>query len=152
MLLNLSGSTFSDQIPAAISKLSTLSVLDLSRNVDIASGEELLELKNLDFKNFVANLTKLEHLSLSKVDISSTVPHFLANLSSLKSLRLTDFRVRGQFPTKIFQFPKLKILEIPFNLNLVRYLPEFNSSNSLEEPCPKDSGISSKMPHSVGNL
>jgi hypothetical protein len=80
--LNLSFSNFSGEIPLEISQLSQLSSLDLSQDYP------LLKLKKASLRTLVGNLTHLQELDLSGVDISSTVPNILSNLSSLTFLSL----------------------------------------------------------------
>ncbi|GMN50135.1 hypothetical protein TIFTF001_019293 [Ficus carica] len=112
-------------------RLSHLSSLDLSYNFDSDSGESLLELKTPDFNSLFQNLTGLEELSLSHVNISSTVPSLLANFSSLTSLSLSGCGLKGKLPVEIFQWPNLQILKVGFN-DLTGELPHFNQSSALE--------------------
>ncbi|CAH1450088.1 unnamed protein product [Lactuca virosa] len=123
--LNLSYSGFSGQIPNEISELMQLSSLDLSMN--------LLKLQTPSgFENLVQNLTGLEELDLSWVDISSSVPHFLANFSSLRSIRLYNCLLQNEFPKAILEMPKLEILDVASNTNLIGSIPEFHSSSLLK--------------------
>ena len=107
--LNLSNSSFSGQIPPQISGLSNLVSLDLSFNID-SSYQRLLKLTSPNFSSLLPNLTRIEKLHLSYVDMSSTVPLVLNNLSSLTSLHLDDCGLLGEFPPGIFQLPNLKFL------------------------------------------
>lgn len=74
--LNLSQSSFSGQIPSQISELSNLVSLDLSFNID-SSYQRLLKLKSPNFSSVLPNLTRIEKLHLSCIDMSSTVPSVL---------------------------------------------------------------------------
>ena len=129
--LDLSNSFFSGQIPSEISGLSHLSFLYLSYNCDSDSEECFLELKTPDFNSLFQNLTGLEELSLSHVNISSTVPSLLANFSSLTYLGLRGCGLKGKLPVEIFQLPNLQILKVGFN-DLTGELPHFNQSSALE--------------------
>jgi uncharacterized protein YjbI with pentapeptide repeats len=80
--LGLGSCGFSGQIPSEISQLSHLSSLDLSYNyMDSFDHLTTLELKEPILRSLVANLTSLQKLDLSYVNMSSTVPNILANLS-----------------------------------------------------------------------
>ena len=57
-------------------------------NFDLSSEKVLLQLTELSLTNLVRNLTSLEHLDLTLVNISSTVPNFFANLSTIRPLHL----------------------------------------------------------------
>jgi Leucine-rich repeat (LRR) protein len=142
--LNLSYSMFSGQIPSGVSHLSKLSSLDLSSNSDLYTQSDLGSL--------VQNLTSLEQLLLSFVNISSAVPESLANLSSLTTLDLKNCQLHGEFPTKVFQLPNLRVLRIGGNQNLIGHLPEFHSTNSLEVLTLRGTSFSGKLPTSIGNL
>ncbi|KAJ4829264.1 hypothetical protein Tsubulata_050383 [Turnera subulata] len=107
--LNLSYSWFSGTIPSSISNLSKLSSLDLSTYYRF-------QLKtNSDFKILLTKLGNLQVLHLDRVDMSSTVPNdILAISSSLVSLSLVACNLQGEFPTRIYQFPKLEVLRLLF--------------------------------------
>ena len=68
--------------------LSQLSSLDMGWNFDLSSEKVLLQFTELSQTSLVRNLTSLEHLDLTLVNISSTVPNIFANLSTLTSLHL----------------------------------------------------------------
>ena len=70
------------------SMLSQLSSLDMGWNFDLSSEKVLLQFTELSQTSLVRNLTSLEHLDLTLVNISSTVPNIFANLSTLTSLHL----------------------------------------------------------------
>ena len=142
--LNLSNSTFSGQIPLEFSQLSHMSSLDLSYNH--------LEIKNPSLGRLVENLTCLENLDLSLVNIISIVPNMLANLSSLTSLRLYDCKLHGEFPVGIFKLPNLRVLNVRKNKGLTGYLPDFQWKSPLEEMILANTSFSGKLPASVGNL
>jgi hypothetical protein len=57
-------------------------------NFDLSSEKVLLQLTELSLTSLVRNLTNLEHLDLTLVNISSTVPNIFTNLSTLRSLHL----------------------------------------------------------------
>ncbi|KAJ4830507.1 hypothetical protein Tsubulata_047413 [Turnera subulata] len=128
--LNLSYSVFSGPIPSAISNLSKLSSLDLSRNI----GLELIK-TNSDFKTLLRKLGNLQVLHLDDVDLSSSLPDdILANSSSLVSLSLMSCNLQGEFPfSRIFQLPKLEVLLLDYNPGLTGHLPEFHTSSPLRK-------------------
>ncbi|CAI9294928.1 unnamed protein product [Lactuca saligna] len=142
--LNLSYSGFTGQIPNEISHLMHLSSLDLSMN--------LLKLQTPSgFENLLQNLTGLEELDLSWVDISSSVPHFLANFSSLRSIGLYNCLLQNEFPKAILEMPKLEILDVASNTNLIGSIPEFHNSSLLKLGL-SDCSFSGTIPGSLSNL
>ncbi|XP_040374126.1 receptor-like protein 6 isoform X2 [Rosa chinensis] len=106
--LNLSFSVFSGRVPSEVSQLSKLSSLDLSRNDGMFSNEELL-------RSLAQNLTGLQTLDLSSINISSTIPETLTNLSLLTSLTLDDCGLFGKLPGRIFKLQNLKVLSVRYN-------------------------------------
>ncbi|XP_062153922.1 receptor-like protein 7 [Alnus glutinosa] len=143
--LDLSYSMISGQIPLEISQLSHLSSLDLSYNYD-------LELKRPNLRSLLRNLTCLQMLDLSGVNISSTVPNILTNLSSLKSLSLGDCGLHGEFPVGIFKLSNLRFLSVGGNYGLTSYLSGFTWSSRLETLDLSETSFSGKLPASMGNL
>ncbi|PRQ45740.1 putative leucine-rich repeat-containing, plant-type, leucine-rich repeat domain, L [Rosa chinensis] len=150
--LNLSSSRFSGQVPSEISQLSKLSSLDLSGNLDTLSNEGLLKLKASNLANLVQNLTSLEKLHLTNINISSTIPDSLANLSFLSSLALRNCDLYGEFPIRIFKLQYLAFLSVRFNQELSGYLPDFNGSSPLTSLILRETNFSRNLPSSIGNL
>ncbi|RYR60641.1 hypothetical protein Ahy_A04g017695 isoform B [Arachis hypogaea] len=77
------------------------------------------------------NSTRLEHLRLSFVTISSSLPHTLTNLTSLQKLTLRQCELYGEFPIGIFHLPNLRVLNLGQNQNLRGMLPNFHSSSFI---------------------
>ena len=151
--LNLFYSFFVGQIPSEISLLNKLSFLDLSYNYLPYSTPLLgLELKKPNLQSLIQNLTNLEELHLSMVDISSPVPNQLANMSSLTSLVLDSCGLVGKFPIGILQLPNLQFLELYNNSDLVGYFPELHLSSHLKHLCVKETRFFGEIPASIGNL
>ncbi|KAM5554383.1 receptor-like protein 6 [Rosa sericea] len=121
--LNLSYSIFSGHVPSEVLQLSKLSSLDLSRNGVMFFNEELL-------RSLAQNLTGLETLDLSGINISSTVPDTLTNLSLLTSLILNDCSLFGKLPGRIFKLKNLKVLDVSNNPALTGYFPDDYSGSS----------------------
>ncbi|XP_061999171.1 receptor-like protein 6 [Rosa rugosa] len=121
--LNLSYSVFSGHVPSEVLQLSKLSSLDLSRNEDIFFNEELL-------RSLPQNLTGLQTLDLSSINISSTVPNTLTNLSLLTSLILDNCGLSGKSLGRIFKLKNLKVLSVRYNPTLTGYFPDdYNGSS-----------------------
>ncbi|KAK1407000.1 hypothetical protein QVD17_38610 [Tagetes erecta] len=139
--LNLSNSGFNGQIPNKISHLRQLTSLDLSWNP--------LKLQSLSFESLSQNMTKLEILRLSGVDLSSSVSQFLANFSSLSYVQLIDSQLQDGFTSAIFHLPKLKYLNVGNNSNLTGSLPEFFNTTLLEI---LDLSSTGRIPGSLSNL
>ncbi|XP_062000076.1 receptor-like protein 6 [Rosa rugosa] len=156
--LNLSNSIFSGEVPYEVSLLSKLSTLDLSFNFDrsrvgsVFPGETLLKLNASTMRRLVQNLTSLQKLHLSFINISSPVPNSIANLSFLTSLLLEDCALFGELPIRIFKLQNLKTLSVRFNQNLVGHVPEFNRSSPLMSLDISGCSFSGVIPFSVGNL
>ncbi|XP_059449521.1 receptor-like protein 6 [Corylus avellana] len=148
--LNLSLSNFSGQIPLEISQLSHLSTLDLSC-IHIL-GYPQLELTKPSLRSLVGNLTRLQKLDLSGVEISSTVPNILANLSLLTFLSLVGCDLHGEFPMGVFKLSNLWYLNVGSNKDLTGYLPHFKWSSPLEVLYLAGTSFSGELPASMGDL
>ncbi|XP_041009505.1 receptor-like protein 7 [Juglans microcarpa x Juglans regia] len=142
--LNLSQSNVSVEVPSEVSYLSKLSSLDLSYNNDLFYIGSLTRL--------VQNLTCLEEILLTQVNISSIVPESLANLSSLRTLELEGCGLYGEFPIRIFQLPQLRDLWIGNNEDLTGQLPEFHSCTVLQALLLSYTSFSGSIPNSLWNL
>ncbi|KAK3440395.1 hypothetical protein EUGRSUZ_B00674, partial [Eucalyptus grandis] len=145
MSLNLSRSNFEGQIPSQVLKLTNLTSLDLSWNVD-------LELRNPSMEKMVQFLTKLEHLDVTLLNVSAPVPDAVANLSSLTSLILCGCNLQGTFPTTIFELPRLQHLDLRRNPELSGHLPEFHLGSPIKSLSFWRTNISGNIPSSIGNL
>ncbi|XP_059449547.1 receptor-like protein 6 [Corylus avellana] len=145
---------FNDFNYLEISQLSHLSSLDLSQDYhDIPLlGYPHLELKKPSLRSLVGNLTRLQKLDLSGVDISSTVPNILANLSLLTFLSLGGCGLHGEFPIGIFKLSNLRVLSVIGNEGLTGYLPDFTWSGPLEALNLAATSFSRELPASMGNL
>ncbi|KAL7193600.1 hypothetical protein ACSBR2_025244 [Camellia fascicularis] len=139
--LNLS-SSFSGSIPSEISHLSKLVSLDLS------SYYYLVRPEPYNFHLLLQNLTQLQKLRLTRVNISSVVPISLMNLSSLTYLDLQDTGTAfsGELPDSIGHLKSLKCLllaycdlsgSIPMSLgNLMQMASLDLSGNNFEGQIP----------------
>ncbi|KAK9993261.1 hypothetical protein SO802_022964 [Lithocarpus litseifolius] len=163
--LRLSDSFFAGQIPFKISRLSKLSSLDLSCNSHPSScaffgmlsfdpsSKRLLELKRPHFESLVQNLTNLEALFLSLVNIPYPVPSLLANMSSLSFLILTSCGLLGELPTNIFQLPNIELLHLVQNPGMSGEIPaSIGNLGSLEQLYLDANNFSGLVPPSIGNL
>ncbi|KAK3404336.1 hypothetical protein EUGRSUZ_K00646 [Eucalyptus grandis] len=150
--LNLSASFFSGQVPSEIFKLTRLVYLNLCCNLDPHHDRPLLEMKAPGLRRLSQNLTGLEELLLSLVNMSSQVPNTLANLSSLRRLNMDECDLHGIFPPAIFHLPKLQYLSVDHNEDLTGRLPNFNSSSPLKELQLGGTSFYGELPASIGNL
>ncbi|XP_028114608.1 receptor-like protein 9DC3 [Camellia sinensis] len=144
--LNLSRSSFSGSIPSEIHHLSKLVSLDLSY------GHQL-RLEPHNFRMMLKNLTQLQKLVLSYVNISSVVPMSLTNMS-LTYLDLISTGLYGKLPDNIFHFPNLQVLFLGYNYDLTGNLPKVNwsSSSSLQQLFLGFSSFSGELADSIGYL
>ncbi|KAL1360782.1 hypothetical protein AAHE18_04G202600 [Arachis hypogaea] len=133
--LNLSHgneNTFSGEVPPQVSHLSNLLSLDLrSYTLDPLPYDLInhLQLKASTLTSLSQNTTRLEHVLLNFVTISSSLPHTLTNLTSLQMLSLFSCDLHGEFPVGIFHLPNLTVLHLGQNQNLRGMLPNFFSSS-----------------------
>ncbi|XP_060218022.1 receptor-like protein Cf-9 homolog [Lycium barbarum] len=145
--LNLSYCYLEGRIPLEISYMSNLVSLDLS---NFASN---VQLSGEGFNMLFQNLTKLEVLSLSYVNISSKIPMNVSFSSSLRYLDLGYTYLQGDLPKSIFLLPNLETLKLWQN-DLAISLPKFNwsSSHMLTELDLSHNNISGGLPSSLGSL
>ncbi|KAI3804010.1 hypothetical protein L1987_32178 [Smallanthus sonchifolius] len=142
--LDLSNSGFYGQIPNEISHLKQLSWLDLSGNP--------LKLQSYGLEYLLKNMTRLETLHLSGVELNSSVPHFLSNFSSLRSIKLAGCQLQDEFPPAIFHLPMLKYLSMGYNSNLTGSFPEFHNNTLLEYLDLFSTSFTGILPESMSNL
>ncbi|GFZ20984.1 receptor like protein 35 [Actinidia rufa] len=135
--LNLSYSRFSGTIPSKISFLSKLISLDISSSTD----DSILEPHH--FRMLLKNLTQVQELVLTGVNISSVLPDSLTNLSSLTNLDLRKTRLQGNIQNSIFHLPKLQKLILRGNRRSKRSLNFLDLSYT---------SFSKELPHSIGYL
>ncbi|KAL4322548.1 receptor-like protein 7 [Arachis hypogaea] len=155
--LNLSHgneNTFSGEVPPQVSQLSNLLSLDL-RSYTLESRPYYLinnlQLKASTLTSLTQNTTRLEHLRLNFVTISSSLPHTLTNLTSLQMLSLFNCELHGEFPLGIFHLPNLTVLDLGENQNLRGLLPNFFSKTLVTIYLPRTSFYGT-LPTSIENL
>ncbi|XP_044511529.1 receptor-like protein 6 [Mangifera indica] len=146
IVLRLSSSNFSGQLPSDISYLSKLVVLDFSGNSQVI-------LEHLALEGMVRNLSKLEAVFLDDVNMSTTRPASFTNLSSsLTDLSLIDCRLVGHFPDSILRLPNLRTLRLQSNPNLTGFFPKVNWSSPIEILSVPFTNFSGQLPNSISNL
>ncbi|KAK6774557.1 hypothetical protein RDI58_029796 [Solanum bulbocastanum] len=139
--LKLSG--FHGKIPTEISYLSNLVSLDLSYSYE-------LQLDERTFEAMLHNVTNLEILSLSDVNISSPIPVNIS--SSLRYLNLGYTNLRGVLPESFFLPPNsLETLKLRGNDLLKGVFPKIHRNTTLlMELDISHTGISGELPDSIG--
>ncbi|XP_047336114.1 receptor-like protein 6 [Impatiens glandulifera] len=142
--LNLSNSGFSGQVPIEISRLTNLSLLDLSGNS--------LTLLKPDLLTLVQNFANLKQLVLSETNVNSVVPGSLANITSLTNLQMVSCGLYGEFPNQIFLLPSLQVLRLSRNKNLTGSFPRFDSLSQLQDIRLQFTSFMGKLPETIGNL
>ncbi|XP_062018173.1 receptor-like protein 6 [Rosa rugosa] len=142
--LNFSFSGFSGQVPSEVSQLTKLSSLDLSQNIDMFSNDELL-------RSLAQNLTGLQTLDLSNINISSTVPNTLANFSRLTSLVLISCNMFGKLPFSLGNLRHLIYLYLSAN-EFSGQIPSFANLTQLTHLSLRQNHISGTIPCFFGNL
>ncbi|KAB1199541.1 Receptor-like protein 12 [Morella rubra] len=133
-------------------RLVHLEILNLANN-HFNYSQIPSQLNKLSLTILAGNLTHLQELNLSRVNISSIVPNLLGNASSLRLLYLRGCGLRGDFPIVIFKLPNLQALNVSCNAYLTGYFPDsignLQSLTQLKLSCCNFSG---SIPSSIGNL
>ena len=121
--LNLLGNHLSGLIPAELSNLAGLRVLQLGRNQ--LSGPIPAELGNLSYLEVLdfhdnlitgpippqlGNLARLNFLQLSENSLSGPIPSELGNITSLHSLNLRDNQLSGPIPAELDNLANLEAI------------------------------------------
>ncbi|XP_058110319.1 receptor-like protein 33 [Magnolia sinica] len=150
--LNLSNSGFTGQIPREIAHIRNLVSLDIS-TFFLRNPLTSLKLEDPSIETLLRNLSGLTKLHLDGVRISSPLPEFLSDFTNLTCLRLSSCRLQGEFPAKIFQLPKLEVLDVSGNTFLNGSFPaELPTENALQTLLLSDTRFSGELPYSFGNL
>ncbi|XP_015059994.1 receptor-like protein 7 [Solanum pennellii] len=145
--LNLSHSFFEGEIPTEISYLSNLVSLDLSSILVYG-----LQLDETTFETMLQNLTNLEVVSLSAINISSPIPVNISS-SSLRYLDLESTNLQGVITESFFLVPELENLKLGGNNLLKGVLPKIHpSNNTLLELDISKTGISGELPDIIGTF
>nr|XP_028957508.1 receptor-like protein 6 [Malus domestica] len=142
-VLSLSQTTISGPIDQSLTKLQSLSVIQLGGFRNNISGP---------IPGFFAKFSNLTVLNLDENNISAPVPGFFANFSKLTTLSLRDCGLRGTFPKQIFQVPTLQTLDLSSNTELHGSLPEFPKNGSLRSLILSGTSFSGLLHDSIGNL
>ncbi|CAN1342586.1 Receptor-like protein 43, partial [Linum perenne] len=145
--LNLSNAGFFGQIPAAISRLTGLTSLDLSYQ----DGDLKLENPNLD--SLVHNLTQLTDLRLDEVDLSAQGKEWCHALSSslpnLRVLSLYNCLLSGPIDPSLSKLDSLSILQLDEN-NFFSPVPDsFAELKSLTSLTLSNCGLVGTFPAEI---
>lgn len=141
--LYMGGNRISGSIPKSISRLRSLTLLNMSYN--LISGEIPPE---------IGNLTELQSLSLAGNQISGSIPNSLGKLQKLNNIDLSKNELAGVVPSDFGNFQNLLLLDLSNNrlngsiagrtlLNLPRLSAVLNLSKNL---------LSGSLPQEIGHL
>ncbi|KAL6207682.1 hypothetical protein ACLB2K_018636 [Fragaria x ananassa] len=146
--LNFSYSGFSGRVPSEISHLSKLSSLSIERNY----SDTLMFSHKGFLRSLAQNLTRLETLRFSYIDISSSIPDTLTNLSHLTSLVLSNCSLSGKLPFSLGNLRHLFYLDISLNNISGQIPPSFGNLTRLTDLELYSNQLSGFIPASLGNL
>ncbi|KAK9747717.1 hypothetical protein RND81_02G011100 [Saponaria officinalis] len=129
LYLNLYSNNFIGDIPLSITNLANLETLGLS-DLNAMSQQLCLEFRKLhrlttllllgikldsEMPSFLANLTGLSYLDLSRTQLKGQFPQWVANLTQLQNLNLRENELEGPIPQWISQFTILNSLQLGMN-------------------------------------
>ncbi|KAE9462382.1 hypothetical protein C3L33_05710, partial [Rhododendron williamsianum] len=98
------------------------------------------------------NLTQLENLKLTQVNISSGLPDSLLNLSSLATIDLSETRLNGKLPDSIGYLGFLNYLDLSSN-ELFGPLPEsLGNLTRITQLRLSGNGLNGQVPSTLSNL
>ncbi|KAK9664665.1 hypothetical protein RND81_14G059700 [Saponaria officinalis] len=127
--LNIYDNNFIGDIPLSITNLANLETLGLS-DLNAMSQQLGLEFRKLhrltslrllgieldsEMPSFLANLTGLYFLDLSRTQLKGQFPQWVANLTQLQDLMLRQNELEGPIPQWISQFTMLNTLQLGMN-------------------------------------
>ncbi|XP_071707977.1 receptor-like protein 7 [Rutidosis leptorrhynchoides] len=146
--LNVSESGFGGNVPAEITLLHKLVSLDLSFNSADLSMEPRV------FIDMLRNSTSLEELSLSYVNIFSTLPNYLNISSSLKLLNLEGTGLQGKLPVHIFNLRSMEVVDLLAYVDISWVLPTdiINISSSISYLELRNCSLMGSLPKYPRNL
>ncbi|XP_056172657.1 receptor like protein 27-like [Syzygium oleosum] len=164
--LNLSNAGFAEQIPAELSRLTELRILDLSGLY--YSGPALLFLEKPSLRSLIGDLGELRELYLDLVNASAEGTGWCDALSSsvpkLEVLSMSSCSLSGPIGASLTSLANLSVIQLDYN-NLYTTVPSFlaNFSSlktlslyacglSLETLVLRGLNISGGLPNSIGNL
>nr|XP_048334798.1 receptor-like protein 7 [Ziziphus jujuba var. spinosa] len=106
------------------------------------------DLKNPDLKTLLRNLTRLETLILSYVNVSSIIADLLANFTSLTTLMLREWPI----PSSLDKLTQLTTLDLGSNNFSGYILSSLRNLTRLSSLRVDDNQISGPLPSWLGNL
>ncbi|XP_048543521.1 leucine-rich repeat receptor-like serine/threonine-protein kinase BAM1 [Triticum urartu] len=121
--LNLESNSLSSSIPSSIIQLSSLEVLKLSFNP--------FDSHRIDPQ--LGNLTNLEELSMSSMNIVGEIPDTIAKLTRLRTLDLSSNTLNGTIPTGIWSMQNLEFLDLHSNSLSGRIPDDFCKLKNLSQ-------------------
>ncbi|KAL6659194.1 hypothetical protein ACP70R_003234 [Stipagrostis hirtigluma subsp. patula] len=135
----LSHNAFTGPLPTQIFNLSSLSyILDLADNSFVGP-----------FPPKVGSLTKLGYLSISRNNLSGSLPDALSNCQSLLKLYLDDNSFSGTLPSSISKMRGSVVLNLAKNVLSGAIPQEFGHMEGLEELDLSHNNFSGKMKHLI---
>ncbi len=140
-LLHLSGNELSGAIPADLGRLSRLQLLVLADN-DLGGAIP----PELD------GLTSLSHMSLTGNRLTGEIPPELSSLSNLSSLYLDDNLLSGRVPEELGSLPNLRFLHLDDNELSGSIPPKLGESRTLEVLSINGNRLTGSIPAELGAI
>ncbi|KAL7219666.1 hypothetical protein ACSBR2_012683 [Camellia fascicularis] len=139
--LDLSGTSFSSQLPESISNLKALNILSLL---------------NCDFSGSIptsfGNLTQITQLDLLYNNFSSQIPSSISNLAKLTYLYLFGYNLNGQIPDSLGNMSQLTNLDLSLNILNGQILDSLGNMNQLTNLDLSGNNLDGQIPDSLGNM
>lgn len=140
--LNLGSNSLSRSIPSSIFQLSSLEVLILNTN---PFASHIIDPQ-------LGNLTNLEVLSMSNMNLVGEIPDTIAKLTGLISLDFSSNTLNGTIPSGIWRMQNLGFLDLHSN-SLSGHVPdEFCKLKKLSWLLLNDNLLSGPLPQNVTQL